>query len=688
VKTPINFEYLRLLEDGTPAAGKFNGWPEKTAEITVLDPCMGSGHFVVSLFTVFANLRMLEEGLSKEEATDKVITENLHGLELDARCTQIAAFNLALTAWKFCGKYIELPEMNLACSGLAPKGKVEDWVKLVGKENNENDKFRLENGMRLLYKYFQLAPELGSLIDPTIIEADLHTASFDQLHPVLKKALDNETDKDIVERGVLAAGIAKAGLLLSKKYTLQITNVPYLSRSKQDAIISNYCETHFKEAKGDLATVFLEKMLKSTIPGGISCSVIPQNWLFQTSYKKFREKLLKHETWNTVARLGFKGFQTPMWDFNVMLISLAHSKPSVGHLLIGIDVSDAPNAYAKDLAIKIAELKTVKQKDQLDNPDAAITFNKIENSSIQLHEYFNCFQGLRTGDLVRFVRNFWETSYFEKKWDFFQTTGENGKYFSGLSCIIFWENANGELFKYAKETRYRLHDMHESGNLSWGKKGIAISQMAGLTSWYYSGEKYDSTLSAITAKKNDKSIFESAYAYLSSNEYFENVRNINQGLYVTNSTLLKVPFNLDHWQKIGIEKFPNGLPKPYTNDPKQWLFHGNPSKADHPLQVAVARLLGYSWPAESDTEMELSDDARQLIDEIKMFDHLFDNDGIICIPSVNAEETVADRLRDYLKEVFGKEWTNNTPSQLLATENAKSTNLESWLRNEFFIQHH
>ena len=65
---------------------------------------------------------MHEERLTAAEATDKVITENLHGLELDPRCTQIAAFNLALTAWKFIGYYKELPEMNLACSGIAPTG--------------------------------------------------------------------------------------------------------------------------------------------------------------------------------------------------------------------------------------------------------------------------------------------------------------------------------------------------------------------------------------------------------------------------------------------------------------------------------------------------------------------------------------------------------------------------------------
>jgi len=44
----------------------FEGWPNKTAQVTSLDPCMGSGHFIASLFPVFASLRMVEEGLTKK----------------------------------------------------------------------------------------------------------------------------------------------------------------------------------------------------------------------------------------------------------------------------------------------------------------------------------------------------------------------------------------------------------------------------------------------------------------------------------------------------------------------------------------------------------------------------------------------------------------------------------------------
>jgi hypothetical protein len=117
------------------------------------------------------------------------------------------------------------------------------------------------------------------------------------------------------------------------------------------------------------------------------------------------------------------------------------------------------------------------------------------------------------------------------------------------------------------------------------------------------------------------------------------------------------------------------------------LFHGHPIKSENQLQVVLARVLGYRWPAESDTEMELADEAREYIAAVKAFDDLSDEDGIFCIPSVNTEQAGAERLRDYLQQVFSSAWKSQTIPQLLQKEGAKSTNLESWLRDEFFVQH-
>ena len=61
-----------------------------------------------------------------------MLQNNLFGLEIDPRCTQIAAFNLAFAAWRRVG-HRPLPQLNLACSGLALGVTKPEWLKLAEK---------------------------------------------------------------------------------------------------------------------------------------------------------------------------------------------------------------------------------------------------------------------------------------------------------------------------------------------------------------------------------------------------------------------------------------------------------------------------------------------------------------------------------------------------------------------------
>jgi type I restriction-modification system DNA methylase subunit len=56
--------------------------------------------------------------------------------------------------------------------------------------------------------------------------------------------------------------------------------------------------------------VFLERCLQLCEAGGTAIVVLPQNWLFLTSYRKFREQLLKRDQWHLIARLGPGAFET------------------------------------------------------------------------------------------------------------------------------------------------------------------------------------------------------------------------------------------------------------------------------------------------------------------------------------------------------------------------------------------
>ena len=186
---------------------------------------------------------------------------------------------------------------------------------------------------------------------------------------------------------------------------------------------------------------------------------------------------------------------------------------------------------------------------------------------------------------------------------------------------------------------------------------------------------------------SDQAHLAAIWSFCSSPQFSTEIRKIDQKLNVTNATLVKVPFDLAHWQKVAVEQYPNGLPLPYSDDPTQWLFHGHPEPSATPLQVALARLLGYRWPAETDANMELAPEAHAHIAAIQAHDHLTDQDGILCLPAVNGELAAADALRRYLQAVYGAAYTPHTLDELLRRESSTQSSLDGWLREEFFGAH-
>ena len=70
--------------------------------------------------------------MSRQLHPTPAIRDNLFGLEIDPRCTQLAAFAVALAAWERDG-YRPLPIPNIACSGLALKGQIEEMDEARGR---------------------------------------------------------------------------------------------------------------------------------------------------------------------------------------------------------------------------------------------------------------------------------------------------------------------------------------------------------------------------------------------------------------------------------------------------------------------------------------------------------------------------------------------------------------------------
>ena len=191
--------------------------------------------------------------------------------------------------------------------------------------------------------------------------------------------------------------------------------------------------------------------------------------------------------------------------------------------------------------------------------------------------------------------------------------------------------------------------------------------MSGLPCTLYTGEKGDTNV-AVVIPHNLKHL-PAIWAFCASPEFKVAVRKIDKSIKVTNGTLAKVPFDFDRWQRVAQDVGP--LPEPYSDDPTQWLFGGHPVGATEPLQVAVARLLGYRWPQQGEDNLTRYADA----------------DGIVCLAPVRGEPPAAQRLRAFLATAYGEEWSPARLDGLLVAAGYAGRKLEEWLVDAFFTQH-
>ena len=199
--------------------------------------------------------------------------------------------------------------------------------------------------------------------------------------------------------------------------------------------------------------------------------------------------------------------------------------------------------------------------------------------------------------------------------------------------------------------------------------------MSSLPCALFYGAAFDSNMTAIIPR--DEGDIAVIYAYASSEEFHREIRRIDGSLKPTNSSFTRVPFDSERWTSVakGLKYSEN----PWSDDPRQYPYHGRPEQSSAPLQVAAARLLGYRWPAELDDNLRLSGRARALVERCVELDRFADTDGIVCIPSVRGEVPAVERLSALLAATgieSGK-----------ARELAGGADLEDWFRSGFFAEH-
>ena len=710
---PLN--YLRFIqdEDGTwaPAAGTFDGWPEKLKDLTTLDPCCGSGHFLVSVFLMLVPMRMERDGLSAQDAVDAVLRENIHGLEIDQRCVELAAFALAVTAWKYpgAGGYRALPELNLACSGLSVSVAKEEWKQLgFGKHN-------LTIALDWMHDTFRDAPVFGSLLNPAR-SSSAKIVDWDELSEALNTALQQEQTTEKNELAVAAHGLAKAANILAGKFFWVATNVPYLKSGNQEDRLKKFSSLYYPSAKKELANVFFSRCMELCKEGGSSSIVLPQNWLFLSSYKNFRKDFLTSYEWNFLAKLGPGAFETISGEVvKTVLITISREyfftreegSDAFCAKIGTLDVSTLKNPSKKATGLISQPVQLIDQAGQFNNPDARVVLQGELSDLPLLEQFAESGGGVSTFDSPRFILSVWEIPKLNiDVYTPLQSSPDGQEIFSGRSSLLRWQGGDGDL-SFLMGEKKRLENYSSGIWTAWSRfmnrAGVLLSMMGELRASPYDGFAFDNNTAVLHPA--DSALLPSLWVYASSNEYVTEVRKLDQKLNVTSGTLPKAPFDQEKWSLVACENFPKGVPKPFSDNPAQWIFHGHPGGSvvwdedvkwtteggirtdDTVLHVAVARLLGYRWPAELDLKMELADQQRAWVDRCDALLPHADDDGIVCIPPIRSEAKAEDRLLNLLAAAYGDAWTTSTLPQLLVSAEHAGKSLDTWLRDKFFAQH-
>ncbi|WP_201375472.1 Eco57I restriction-modification methylase domain-containing protein [Ktedonobacter robiniae] len=362
--------------------------------LTLLDPCMGSGHFLRAAFDMFVQMyREQYPTWSMREIVDCVLSQHLFGIDLDPRAAQLTALTLYLRACellredrraqRLSGNDPDFrPTMNLATTPThLNKGVLARHLK-----RHPDDEYFLSL-IKEIFAGLEQAELLGSLLRPReyldraieelknlpAIQLDLFSSFHDETLPIqiatmakeepgeLKKlafkhiieSFHSEVHnvKDVSE--MLFGREAEQGVrlfqLLDRQYAVVVTNPPYLGSAYMSSYLRKYAEDYYASGKRDLCTVFVLRCLELCKLHGRAAIVTTHSWLFLRSNANFRAiptealpdairkgkftGILRETSIETLTELGRYAFSEIDIPGNPLLVVLGNATPAPQHYL-------------------------------------------------------------------------------------------------------------------------------------------------------------------------------------------------------------------------------------------------------------------------------------------------------------------------------------------------------------------
>ena len=272
--------------------------PVNPEDVKFFDPCMGSGHVLVYAFEVLMEIYK-ESGYAERDAAAMIVQNNLFGLDIDDRASQLAYFAVMMKARSYDRRFLS--------RGITPNIlaiKESNYMGIAVREELTADA-QMNAVSRYLADTFRDAKEMGSIITVEPKDYDGYIAYLDGCDGKGQIAV-NDLAWLQNTRPMLKA-LAHQAKVLSGKYSVVCTNPPYLN--KMDGKLKTFVTEKYKDYSGDLFSVFTYRNLMFCKQDGYCGYMTPFVWMFIKTYEKLREFIIRNKSITTLVQMEYSAFE-------------------------------------------------------------------------------------------------------------------------------------------------------------------------------------------------------------------------------------------------------------------------------------------------------------------------------------------------------------------------------------------
>jgi hypothetical protein len=458
---------------------------QRPEEIRVIDPACGSGHMLTYAFDLLYAIYE-EEGYAPSDIPRLILANNLYGTEIDPRAGALAAFALAMKARE--------RQRAFFSARIDPGVRVLEALRFTPQELN----FLLTaNGDRaneiVFWNQFENAETIGSLIRP---DADLTNCLSDHLDQ-----LDDGGDLISAEIIGRAARVIAQAEYLEPRYSIVVTNPPYMGGRNMDATFSAYAKDYFPSTKADLFAMFIERGRSLVVPRGYVAMITMQSWMFLSSYEILRKEVLAISAIRTLAHLGTGAFESiagAVVSTCAFVIEATSSHTDSGVFLKLDDLPD--EASKRGRLLETVSARSSSERFEMTGEQISRipgwTLSYWMSAELlealaggrRLADVADPRVGLQTGDNGRFLRIWTEVSISSlargcasasdaledgRKWFPYNKGGSFRRWYGNQEFIVNWEHGGKELMAEKPKSVIRSPQYYFCESASWSKVGTS-----------------------------------------------------------------------------------------------------------------------------------------------------------------------------------------------------------------------